>query len=120
MGAFIDETVLREKIGSAAVAGANEIQQFLLSVDFIFAGAIKAHPRLAIFAVNAVMHSRWRMLELPRQESLHGRAACLSHGRCGVVLIDFRVTLRASLVPEILVPSDLQGLRATGGWSLLR
>jgi hypothetical protein len=118
-GCFKHKAVLREKIRAAAVARADEIEELLFSLNHIVAGTIKTHPCLAVFGVNAVTHARGRVREISREQTLHGRAAGLRHGRRRVALVNLSVAFRASFIPQIVLQGGLRWLSARSRRSLL-
>ena len=118
-GCFKHKAVLREKIRAAAVARADEIEELLFSLNHIVAGTIKTHPCLAVFGVNVVMHARGRVHEISREQTLHGRAAGLRHGRRRVALVNLSVAFRASFIPQIVLQGGLRWLSARSRRSLL-
>ena len=97
-GGFEEETVEGEKIGAAAVTGADEVLEAACAVHGGIVGAIEGEHGGVVFGVDAIVDAGSGVGEVGGSELVDGLAAGAGHGGLGVGGGDGGVAFGASFV----------------------
>jgi len=108
-GRFEEKAVGREKIGAAAAALADVVEELALAVDKRIAGPVEGEEDFAVVVRDIEVDAGRFMSELAGDEVLRGGTAGVGHGGLPVGFVDLQVALGAGLV------ADISGRRGLGG-----